>query len=223
MPAPDPPPLQARPRTDATTDGRRARGERSREALLDAAVQLASVEGLDGLSIAGLAGRLGAAKSTVHAAFGSKEALQVAALQHTREIFIDRVVAPALAAPAGRPRLEALGESWLDYLHDNVFEGGCLLSSASAELDGRPGPARDALTGVMREWLSFLADAVRAALPAGATDPDRVAFELNAIGLAANWHYQLFGDEDVFATARRAWTAALQQSGSGQADSGGTP
>lgn len=207
-------PLRPAARQDPPSDGRRAKGARSRDALLTEAVQLASVEGLEGLTIASLAERLGTAKSSVHATFGSKEALQVAAVQRAREMLIELVVAPALAASPGLPRLEALGESWFSYLESDIFEGGCVLCSASAEMDGRPGPTRDAVVAVMQEWLQFLADTIAADIDNGdasTTTPDQIAFELNAIGMAANWHHQLFGGLTSFSAARRAWADTLQR------------
>ena len=197
------------------TDGRRARGERTRATVLSGAVQLASVDGLEGLTIAHLADRLGVPKSSVHTAFGSKADLQVAVLRRTREILVEHVIAPSLAADAGLPRLRATGEAWFTYLAGGVFEGGCVLSSASMELDGRPGPARDELTAVMTEWLDFLSGNARAAIKAGdfdaRTDPDQVAFELQAIGLTANWHHQLFGGDAAFRAARLAWGDTLER------------
>ena len=207
-------PLRPAARQDPPSDGRRAKGARSRDALLTEAVQLASVEGLEGLTIASLAERLGTAKSTVHATFGSKEALQVAAVHRAREMLIELVVAPALAASPGLPRLEALGESWFTYLGSDIFEGGCVLCSASAEMDGRPGPTRDAVVAVMQEWLQFLADTIAADIDNGdasTTTSDQIAFELNAIGMAANWHHQLFGGLTSFSAARRAWADTLQR------------
>lgn len=196
-------------------DGRRARGDRTRAAVLGGAVQLASVDGLEGLTIAHLADRLGVPKSSVHAAFGSKADLQVAVLRRTREILVEHVIAPALEAPAGLPRLRAVGEAWFAYLAGGVFEGGCVLSSASLELDGRPGAARDELASVMTEWLGFLAGTASAAIECGDlpqdTDPDQLAFELNAIGMAANWQHQLFGGDAAFHAARAAWAAALER------------
>jgi AcrR family transcriptional regulator len=208
-------PLRAAPKGAPPRDGRLARGERSRKAALTEAVQLASVEGLEGLSIARLAERLGTAKSSVHAMFGAKEALQVATVARAREMLIELVVAPALTAPPGIARLRALGESWFGYLAGHVFEGGCLLCAASAEMDGRPGPPRDAVASVMREWLRFLADNVTAAVDTGELtpcDPDQIAFELNAIGMAANWHHQLFGGTTAFTNARAAWNTTLERS-----------
>jgi AcrR family transcriptional regulator len=198
-----------------TIDGRRARGARTRSAALAEAVQLASVEGLEGLSIAHLASRLGTAKSSVHAAFGSKEALQVSVVGRTREILIELVISPALKAKPGVARLATLGEGWMSYLEAKTFEGGCVLSSASLEMDGRPGAARDAVAAVMREWLDLLSDNVRSAVAAGEmhpeTDPVQLAFELNAVGMAANWQSQLFGDAFSYQTGRAGWTRLLDR------------
>lgn len=199
----------------APLDGRRARGDRTRAAVLSGAVQLASVDGLEGLTIAHLAARLGVPKSSVHTAFGSKADLQVAVLRRTREILVEQVITPALAAKSGLPRLRAIGDAWFTYLAGGVFEGGCVLSSASLELDGRTGPARDELVAAMSDWLAFLADSVRGAIERGdlprKTDPEQLAFELNAIGMAANWHHQLFGGDAAFRAARTAWAGALER------------
>jgi AcrR family transcriptional regulator len=195
------------------TDGRHIRGLATQSVILGEAVQMASVEGLDGLTMARLAERLRVPKSSVHAAFGSKQNLQVAVLRETREILVRLVVVPALSAPAGSERLVAVGESWIGYLSSETFQGGCLLAAASSELDGRPGPARDALAAIMTEWLQFLADNVRQGIAAGdlakTTKPEQLAFELNAVGLAANWHHQLFGGATAFKTARIAWVNTL--------------
>ena len=208
-------PLIPAPRADTPIDGRRARGDRTRATVVAEAVQLASVDGLEGLTIARLADRLGVPKSSVHTAFGSKADLQVAVLRRTREILIEHVIAPSLTEALGRPRLLAVGEAWFGYLAGGVFEGGCLLSSAAAELDGRPGPARDELVAVMTEWLDFLACNARAAIRDGdlrrGADPDQIAFELQASGLTANWHHQLFGGDGAFRAARAAWSQALER------------
>jgi len=208
-------PLLPTPPVSAPVDGRRARGDRTRATFVGEAVQLASVDGLEGLTIAHLAARLGVPKSSVHAALGSKADLQVAVLRRTREILIARVIAPSLEAAPGLPRLLAVGDAWFAYLSGGVFEGGCVLSSASSELDGRPGPARDELRSIMTEWLDFLAGNARAAIEAGdigrSADPAQVAFELQAVGLTANWHHQLFGGDAAFRAARVAWSAALER------------
>lgn len=194
-------------------DGRRARGMRSRAAILDLSVQLASREGLEGLTIGELAGKLDVPKSSVFALFGSKEELQLATLAAARAILIDQVVRPAAPAAEGIERLRALGEAWCDYLTSGVFAGGCFLCAASAEMDGRPGPVRDAVAAVMGEWLAVLTVNIDAAVSAGefdaGVDSAAMAFRLNALGMAANWQYQLFGDEGGVAHARVAWRAEI--------------
>lgn len=196
----------------APTDGRRARGIRSRSAVLERAVQLASREGLVGLTIGRLATELGVSKSTVFALFGSKEELQLATLDAARTMLIGLVIEPALPARDGLERLRALGDAWCDYLASDAFSGGCFLCAASAEMDGRPGPVRDAVRAVMDEWLAFLVADTRSAIANGEltdVDPDAFAFRLNALGMAANWHRQLFDDPSGIAHARKAWHAEL--------------
>lgn len=195
------------------TDGRRARGLLTRNAIVAEAVQLASTDGLGGLSMATLAGRLGIPKSSVHAAFGSKQDLQLAVLNETREILINLVVAPSLRELEGDPRLIAVGESWFGYLEGGAFQGGCVLSAAASEIDAQPGPAREMLVDIMREWLRFLTSNVKAAVRSGefsaATDAEQLAFQLHSIGLAANWHRQLFGGTVGLKRARATWAKTL--------------
>ncbi len=197
------------------TDGRRARGMRSRAALLERSVQLASRDGLEGLSVGALAADLGVHKSNVFALFGSKEELQLATLAAAREMLIELVVIPALASPEGLLRLLAIGEAWCDYFVSDVFVGGCFLCAASAEMDGRPGPVRDAVEAVMREWLGVLRFNVEAAIAAGElaadVDPDAMAFRLNALGMAANWQRQLLHDPTGIEHARVGWKAELER------------
>jgi AcrR family transcriptional regulator len=186
---------------------------RSRAAILELAVQLASREGLEGLTIGELAAQLEAPKSSVFALFGSKEELQLATLAAARAILVEHVVAPAAPAPEGLRRLRALGEAWCEYLTADVFAGGCFLCAASAEMDGRPGPVRDAVAAVMREWLSVLAMNIDAAIVAGElsadVDSDAMAFRLNALGMAANWQRQLYAEASGVEHARAAWRAEL--------------
>jgi AcrR family transcriptional regulator len=188
---------------------------RSRRAVLERSVQLASRDGLEGLTIGALAADLGVHKSSVHALFGSKEELQLATLEAARTILIEHVVAPALAEKPGLPRLRALGDAWCDYLGAEVFLGGCFLCAASAEMDGRPGPLRDAVEEVMREWLDVLGTNVSAAIAAGEmrvdVDAAAMAFRLNALGMAANWQRQLLCEQQGIEHARGAWRAELDE------------
>ncbi|HSZ05235.1 MAG TPA: TetR family transcriptional regulator [Solirubrobacteraceae bacterium] len=214
MPRRQQPLLERRP-TREPTDGRRARGMRSRAAVLERSVQMASRNGLEGLTIGALAADLDVHKSSVFALFGSKQELQLATLSAARAILIDVVVAPALASPEGLLRLLAIGDAWCDYLLSDVFAGGCFLSAASTEMDGRPGPVRDAVAAVMREWLAMLGANVDAAVAAGElradVEPTAMAFRLNALGMAANWQRQLLDDPAGVEHARVAWLAELDR------------
>ena len=205
-------PFAPAPASPPTIDGRRARGMKNRAATLQCAVQLASRYGLEGLTIGQLAAELGVSKSSAFALFGSKEELQLATLDTTRAMLINLVIGPALQADEGLDRLRALGDVWCDYLDSEAFSGGCPLCAASAEMDGRLGPVRDAVRTVMSEWLTFLVSNIRSASAKRqlrTADPEALAFRLNALGMAANWQRQLFDDPKGILHARAAWHAEL--------------
>jgi AcrR family transcriptional regulator len=194
-------------------DGRVERGDRTRQQILDAAVDIASVEGLEGLSIGKLALKLEMSKSGLFAAFGSKQDLQLATVDHAAEIFVERVVRRGMAAPRGLPRLWSLCESKLDYMQREVFRGGCFFAAASAEFDGRPGPVRERIAGHMKAWVELLAGAVHRAKDEGHLQADvdaaQLAFEIDSLAQGANWAYQLFGAATAFDRARRGTKARL--------------
>jgi AcrR family transcriptional regulator len=172
-----------------------------RDAILERAVEVASEEGLEGLTIGRLSSELGLSKSGLFGHFGSKEELQLAAVDAASAIFVREVIEPALAEPDGAPRLRAYCESWVGYLERKVFSGGCFFAAASTEFDGRPGPVRDKLRDGQAAWLAELA---KQATLAGADDPEQLVFEVSSLVQGANAAYQLFEDEDAFDRARRA-------------------
>jgi AcrR family transcriptional regulator len=189
------------------TDGRRAAGRRSREAILASAVDLASTEGLEGLTIGRLSTEVRMSKSGLFAHFGSKQGLQLATVERAREVFAGEVIAPALEAGEGSVRLRAVLDAWLSYFERGVFAGGCFFIAASSEFDDRRGPVRDAIDAAMEAWIEFLerlcAEAVAdGAIPAA--DPAQLAFELNAIGIATNWELRLRRNADAVPRARVA-------------------
>lgn len=191
----------------------RSDGERTRRAIVEAAARLASVRGLEGLSIGALAEAVGVSKSGLYAHFGSKEALQLAAIEHARRVFIGQIVAPAHQADAGLPRLEALCERFLAYVRRRVFPAGCFFVTASAEVAGRPGPLRDKTSEYQRDWLRLLEAEVRAAQELGQvppeSDPAQVAFEIQAALAAASTAAVLCDDERPLDRARVAVARAL--------------
>jgi AcrR family transcriptional regulator len=187
------------PATPAAARRTRADGRASRERILVAAAQLATVEGIDGLSIGRLADHIGMSKSGLFAHFGSKEELQLEAIDTAQQIFADDVLAPALAVPPGLARLEALCERFLSHVGRRVFPGGCFFASVAAELDTRPGRVRDRVVGVARDWLELLASSAAEAQRLGeldpALDPRQLAFELDAFLSFGNSLFLLDGAE----------------------------
>lgn len=182
------------------------KGERTRESILRAAVHLASVEGLEGLTIGRLADELQMSKSGLFAHFGSKEDLQLATIDMARTMFAEHVILPARAEPEGMPRLWALCENWLNHVERRVFRGGCFFTAASFEFDSRPGPVRDQIVEAMRSWLSKLSRAVESAQKAGhirnSVDPSQFAFEIYSLAIGAHWGFQLLGDTNALRVVR---------------------
>ena len=189
-------------------------GAKTRAAILRTAADVASVDGLDGLSIGRLATRLAMSKSGLFAHFGSKEDLQLATIEEARQRYVHEVIEPALAAGSGIRRLHALCEAFLSYLERGVFPGGCFFASAMAEYDAKaPGPVRDRIAHCQAQWMTTLERAAQDAqadgeLPAG-SDPGQLAFELEATLLSANWYFHLYADGTYIDRARRAVRARL--------------
>lgn len=185
----------------------------TRAAVLDEAVELASREGLEGVSIGDLAAQMGMSKAGVVGPFGSKEALQLAALARASEIFRREVWERAAGREPGLPRLRAICEAWISYLERDVFPGGCFLTQTGAEFDGRPGPVRDALLETSKLWQAVLRREAQTArrrdeLPAD-SDPAQVAFELEAVAQGVNTARQLRGDPRAGARGRAAMRRVL--------------
>ncbi|HEU4849864.1 MAG TPA: TetR/AcrR family transcriptional regulator [Terrimesophilobacter sp.] len=199
----------------ALTDGRRRRGERSRRAVLGEAVNLASVEGLDGVSIGTLAERTGTSKSGVVALFGSKLDLQLATIRAAREIYIASIVEPTLRAPRGIARLWSLCLTWLEYSRGRTFEGGCFFRAAAAEADSKSGPVHDALVAVDEDWIAFVERCVLLAADDLPTmrDPKLLAFELIAFMDAANSGSLLHGTDRAYELAEAAMHDRLLAAG----------
>lgn len=188
---------QAPDRSSPAADG--GKGAQTRAAILDRAVDLASAEGLEGLTIGRLAAELRMSKSGLFAHFGSKQELQLATIAAAAERFRADVIEPAMSAPDGAPRLRAMAERYLARL--DSYSGGCFWGATSAEYDDRPGPVRDAIAGALDAWLAELEHQARIA---GVDQPERFAFELYSVVMGANSRYRLSGDRKVFDYARQA-------------------
>jgi AcrR family transcriptional regulator len=185
----------------------------TRAAVTEAAVDRASVEGLEGLTIGRLASEVSMRKSSLFSLFGSKEELQLATLEAAIDQFRDEVWGPVADERPGMARLLALCDSWLAYHQREVLPGGCFLTTATIEFDARPGPLRDAVAGCMDRWLKTLEREVALAIDGGElpadTEPADLAFQLNALAAAGSYGFQLSRDPEVFARARRSMRRAL--------------
>ncbi|MFH8796965.1 TetR/AcrR family transcriptional regulator [Streptomyces sp. NPDC017941] len=193
-----------------------AEAQATRGRILSRAAELASEEGLEGITIGRLAEELEMSKSGVHKHFGTKETLQISTLDKAFVDFWHRVVEPTLAEPPGLRRLRAVCANSVDYLQAPLLPGGCLMTAALTEYDGRPGRVRDAVAEVWSRWREQLRADLGAAvdqgeLPAG-FDIDQALFEIVAAGLALNAAMQLQHDRPAADRARRAIERALHQS-----------
>lgn len=194
-----------------TSDQRLIKGARARATIARHAADVASVEGLTGLSLGRLASDLGVSKSGVATLFGTKENLQLAAVQSGRDVFIDHVIRPALSEPKGWPRLRALIDNWFAYIDEPVHPGGCFRVASIVEFDSRPGQVRDALKADRDDWFTVLEKEIARAQIEGhapGRDPHALAFQLDALVGAANTAARL-GDETAIPTARAIIDALL--------------
>lgn len=194
--------------TAADTDGRRARGERTRRSILETAATLASVEGLEGLSLGRLAKQLGVSKSGLYAHFGSKEELQLATIRTAAEMYGRDVRDRAMEAEPGTGQIVAFADVFLDYVRHGPFPGGCFFIASFLDPANLRGPVRAALAEVQRGLIDFFADNVRVAqdhgeLPAD-LEPEEVAFEVDAILVGADVNYVLFEDPVRLERAKQA-------------------
>jgi AcrR family transcriptional regulator len=191
-------PGQRRPRSD---------GERTRGAILRAAASLATVDGLEGLSIGNLAAAIGMSKSGLYAHFGSKQELQLATVEEAGRIFAEEVVQPALAASPGLAQLTAVCEAFFIHLERRTFPGGCFMASAALEMGTRPGPVKELVAAFQTQFVEVIRGFAAVAVEQGelppSEDPDRLAFELNGIILAADTNFVLHDNPAVLDLARQ--------------------
>jgi AcrR family transcriptional regulator len=198
-------------------DGRRVRGDASRRVVLESAADLASVEGLDGLSIGRLATAARVSKSGVATLFGSKERLQLATVDAAVQRFKDTVLVPARVEPRGIRRIVALLDAWIAYSRDRVFPGGCFFAAVAVDLDAKPGPVHDAVARAYDGWNDYVAVSVGYAIDQGeldaGADAAQLAFEFMALLDASNTRSVMTGSNEPYRFARRALVARLLAAG----------
>jgi AcrR family transcriptional regulator len=198
-------------------DGRRLRGDASRRIVLARAVDLASIEGLDQLTIGRVAQAAELSKSNVATLFGSRERLQLATVEAARERFVETVIEPARSLPRGLGRALALIDNWIAYSRDRVFPGGCFFADAAADFDAKPGEVRDAVAATLRDWNGYLGATLRHArdlgeLP-GLDDPEQLTFEFMALLDLANRNSLMGDTNEPYRRARAGIVARLRGAG----------
>lgn len=205
--------------TTETTATRK--GKLTRQAILSRAVQIASREGLEKLTIGRLAKDLNMSKSGLFSHFGSKESLQISTIEMASEIYRNEVIRPALRASKGLARLWSICQHFSAYAQQEVFSGGCFFATVTSEYKSCPGLIRDMLALRMRDWLSFLASIIAEAQESGEMnqdiDPSQLAFELQSLLMGTNWFYQLFEEENIVPTGLEAIRQRLLQLSSPEA------
>jgi AcrR family transcriptional regulator len=185
-------------------DGRRARGDATRQTVARAAAMAATVEGLDSITVGNLAATTGVSKSGILTVFGTREAIQIAAVAEARRLYREWVITPAWDAPPGRERLTSLIEHWVAYIKAERFPGGCFVAATSVEFGHRDGPVAESVQRLKREWLDLLEADLEVA---GSASPSDDAFRIDSYLNMGNTRHQLYGDE---AEIDRAGRLALE-------------
>lgn len=180
--------------------------------MLEEATSIAARRGLSGLSIGTVASSAGMSKSGLYAHFGSKEALQLAILTHAREVFIDLVVRPALAAPRGEPRVRVLFDNWLVCCRDKL-PASCVYMASKQEFGDQPGPVRDQLVQDQLDLYDMIGQVFRTGIAEGQfrpdADPGQFAQDLEGIIIGFFSAHRLLRDPAVETRARRAFETLL--------------
>ena len=197
---------QGHSRGEARRPKRSRQGQQTLAAILTGAGQLASLEGLDRLTMGRLSSAVGMSKSGLYAHFGSKEQLQLATIQHAVDVF-DAQVARRSASGEPEGGLGALLNRWLNFFERRVFPGGCFLIVSAVEFASQPGAVRDALAAAVENEIELLETAIERATTrdSGIThDPRQTAFELYAILAHTHAVFQIRRDPAVFERSRLA-------------------
>jgi AcrR family transcriptional regulator len=195
-----------------TVDGRRARGDATRRMVARAAARIATVEGLDSITVGGLASVTGVSKSGILTVFGTREAIQIAAVAEARRLYQEWVVLPAWSEPAGLARLTALIEHWVTYTKADVFPGGCFISATSVEYGHRDGPVAESVQRLKREWLDLLEAELAAA---DSKNPADDAFRIDSYLCMGNTRWQLYGDASEIDRAGRLALGVIRSASQG--------
>jgi AcrR family transcriptional regulator len=190
------------------------KGQQTRSAILESALEIASRAGLEGLTIGVLAEAMQMSKSGVFAHFGSREDLQIAVLKEYERRFVDAVLMPCVAVPRGLPRLTAIFEHWLMRVSDEI-DSGCIYVSSATEYDDRPGPIRDEFVKMLQAWEKELLKAAVQALEErhikSDIEPEQLVFQMEGLILAAHQRGRLMKEHDAIERARKGFEQLIHR------------
>jgi AcrR family transcriptional regulator len=189
------------------------KGEQTKAAIIEAALELAASSGLEGLTIGTLADKMAMSKSGVFAHFGSREDLQIAVLKVYEQRFVDQVLMPALKEKRGLPRMTAIISNWLQRTAEEAARG-CIWISGASEYDDRPGAVRTELVGMVNSWQREMTRAISQAVEMGDlpgdTDVSELVFEIYGIILVLHHDSRLLNSPDAFSRAQRAFNRLIR-------------
>lgn len=194
---------------------RRSDGEQTHAEILDHAVRLASIEGVNSITLGRLAEQTGFSKSGVYAHFGSRERLQMEIIEAAEQIFQREVIQRGLDAPEGLPRIINIYDAYLSYIEHDVFPGGCFFAGLVSEFDARDGQIHEAVVAGRKAWDELVRGLIETAQSHGeidpAVDPDQLAFELDAIVDHTNFVYVLYRDPVAIERGRSTVSATIRR------------
>jgi len=189
-------------------DTKTQKGSNTYNMILRKAVDIASIEGLNGVSIGRLASELNMSKSGLFAHFGSKEQLQSKIIDIAAQIFNEEVIKPAESHQMGLHRLWSLMDNWISYLERKVFPGGCFFSTVTIEYDCKKGELHEKIGKIMSDWRNRIINELNTAKGNKQIIKDadiyKLAFEIISIGMGANWIFNYYNDKEICMQARKS-------------------
>ncbi len=190
-------------------DAKTQKSEMTRAAIVGAALDLASGDGLEAITLQAVADRLGLSKSGVFSRIGSREALQKAVIEEFGRRFIADVFVPAMQLPKGLPRLDAIVQRWIVRMRDVEIKSGCIYTAGAFELDDREGELRETLLQEVTRWRAALRRTTQQAIDAGhlkaGTDPEQLVSELSAMAMGLLHDARFLRDPRAAERAHASW------------------
>ena len=190
-------------------DAKTQKSEMTRAAIVGAALDLASADGLEAITLQAVADRLVLSKSGVFSRIGSREALQKAVIEEFGRRFLADVFVPAMQLPKGLPRLDAVMQRWIVRMRDVEVKSGCIYTAGAFELDDREGELRDVLLQEVTRWRAALRRTVQQAVDAGHllanTDPEQLVCEVSALAMGLLHDARFLRDPRAAERALASW------------------